>query len=140
MAYFFQKRCGQQFLEISYPLSSFVSYRFREMDLDIDTSCMVPMTAAPVMTVTNANGVYEIALEEETCVMLQQQERQQQLQQQQQQQQKQQQQEQQQQQKQNTRQQSQQSLALQRRQEQVNDNNVWSSSVSGPLLALRPKY
>ena len=37
---------------------------------------MVPLTT-PVMTVTNANGVYEIALEEETCVMLQQQEQQQ---------------------------------------------------------------
>ena len=54
------------------------------MDLDLETSCMVPLTT-PVMTVTNANGVYEIALEEETCVMLQQQERQQQQQQQQQQ-------------------------------------------------------
>ncbi len=47
------------------------------MDLDLETSCMVPMTT-PVMTVTNANGVYEIALEEETCVMLQQQQQQQQ--------------------------------------------------------------
>jgi len=36
---------------------------------------MVPLTT-PVMTVTNANGVYEIALEAETCVMLQQQEQQ----------------------------------------------------------------
>jgi hypothetical protein len=51
------------------------------MDLDLETSCMVPMTT-PVMTVTNANGVYEIALEEETCVMLQQQQQQQQKQQQ----------------------------------------------------------
>ena len=37
---------------------------------------MVPLST-PVMTVTNANGVYEIALEEETCVMLQQQEQEQ---------------------------------------------------------------
>ncbi len=33
---------------------------------------------APVMTVTDVNGMYEIALEEETCVMLQQHQREQQ--------------------------------------------------------------
>lgn len=38
---------------------------------------MVPLNA-PVMTVTDANGVYEIALEEETCAMLQQHHREQQ--------------------------------------------------------------
>jgi hypothetical protein len=47
----------------------------RDLELELDTSCMVPLTT-PVMTVTNANGVYEIALEAETCVMLQQQEQQ----------------------------------------------------------------
>lgn len=48
---------------------------YRDMDMDLENTCMVPLTT-PVMTVTNANGVYEIALEEETCVMLQQQQQQ----------------------------------------------------------------